>query len=344
MAARRVSLGYLVSAVLLSLGGRGRDLPAQVRGPRPRARARARSGRRSRRSAGPAVRPGRPRLPDAPGPPGACRRRSSAWSRLAAARLVAGEPAARLGRSCSGRTQPMPAILPSGAAVPLRLEAGAAAGRSRRWGWIDGRAPARADHAADDPSLAKGRSRLRVVAVGFALAFVSIGLRLIDMVGWQPHGRAVAGRRAAGGRSPPAPDRARSRADIVDRNGDRARDQHARARASTPTRRSSPTRPRPRASWRRSCPASTPASCSGGSRAADASPWVKHRITPEEQQAVLELGLPGVGFNAAEQRVYPKEQPDQPCHGLRRHRRAGPGRHRALPRGPPARAAASRWR
>jgi histidine ammonia-lyase len=35
---------------------------------------------------------------------------------------------------------------------------------------------------------------------------------------------------------------------------------------------------------------------------------VKHRITPEEQQAVLELGLPGVGFSLAEHRVYPKGQ------------------------------------
>ena len=64
-------------------------------------------------------------------------------------------------------------------------------------------------------------------------------------------------------------------------------------RASTPTRPGSPTRPRPRGSSRRSCPASMPASCSGGSRPARRFAWVKHRITPEEQQAVLELGLPG---------------------------------------------------
>ena len=36
--------------------------------------------------------------------------------------------------------------------------------------------------------------------------------------------------------------------------------------------------------------------------------WIKHRITPEEQAAVLELGLPGVGFSMGDQRVYPKEQ------------------------------------
>src|SRR5690606_34139164 len=34
--------------------------------------------------------------------------------------------------------------------------------------------------------------------------------------------------------------------------------------------------------------------------------WVKHQITPAEQAAVLELGIPGVGFKFAAHRVYPK--------------------------------------
>ena len=35
---------------------------------------------------------------------------------------------------------------------------------------------------------------------GFALAFLSIGLRLMDMVGWQPDDRAVASGHGSGGR------------------------------------------------------------------------------------------------------------------------------------------------
>ena len=38
------------------------------------------------------------------------------------------------------------------------------------------------------PALVKGRGRLRVLGALFALAFLSIGLRLLDMVGWQAEG------------------------------------------------------------------------------------------------------------------------------------------------------------
>ena len=40
------------------------------------------------------------------------------------------------------------------------------------------------DAAPTDPSVARGHARLRIVAVGFAIAFGSIGLRLVDMVDW----------------------------------------------------------------------------------------------------------------------------------------------------------------
>ena len=68
-----------------------------------------------------------------------------------------------------------------------------------------------------DPVLASGRARLRVVAAVFALAFLSIGLRLLDMVGWQAERepRAV----AAGSEGQDATPAMVSRADIVDRNG-----------------------------------------------------------------------------------------------------------------------------
>jgi hypothetical protein len=67
------------------------------------------------------------------------------------------------------------------------------------------------------PSLAVGRRRLKIVAAGFALAFASVGLRLVDMVEWrqrpagnaavaqpvetaQPEPRTSSGRKRASGR------------------------------------------------------------------------------------------------------------------------------------------------
>src|SRR5687767_9853429 len=74
-----------------------------------------------------------------------------------------------------------------------------------------------------DPSLKKGRSRLRLVAAGFAVAFCSIGLRLVDMVEWRdPASLPQAALGLPATVSPPVVERAAyaaSRADIVDRNG-----------------------------------------------------------------------------------------------------------------------------
>ena len=64
-----------------------------------------------------------------------------------------------------------------------------------------------------DPVVQAGRKRLRVVALCFAMAFASVGLRLVDMVvGKDP---AEASPRIAGEAGPDP-----RRSDIVDRNGE----------------------------------------------------------------------------------------------------------------------------
>ena len=168
--------------------------------------------------------------------------------------------------------------------------------------------------AADDPSLSIGRGRLRLVAVFFAIAFTSISLRLVDMVEW----RAVARPSEALAAVPPEgavpaaapavarPALAAGRADIVDRNGI-----VLATNLQVPGVYADPSRFADKAQAARRL-----AAILAGVDAQELAKrfesgrhfaWVKHRITPEEQQAVLELGLPGVGFRAAEHRVYPKQ-------------------------------------
>ena len=159
---------------------------------------------------------------------------------------------------------------------------------------------------ATDPSLAKGRSRLRVVAVGFALAFGSIGLRLVDMAGWQSTAELSQAVIAPAANAAPA-DQSRSRAEIVDRNGI-----VLATNMRVPGVYADPFRLADKAKAARQLAAILPGvDAKELQRRLESNrrfALVKHRITPEEQRAVLELGLPGVGFNSAENRVYPKEQ------------------------------------
>jgi cell division protein FtsI (penicillin-binding protein 3) len=167
---------------------------------------------------------------------------------------------------------------------------------------------------AADPSLAMGRRRLRLVALGFAAACCSIGLRLADMVEWRPTpvlppaGVASAPAGAPGEVLQPAIDSTAhpaSRADILDRNG-----VVLATNLRVPGVHADPSLLADKAAAARRLAAILPGvdarelqrRFESGRRFA----WVKHRITPEEQAAVLELGLPGVAFQAAEHRVYPK--------------------------------------
>jgi cell division protein FtsI (penicillin-binding protein 3) len=158
-----------------------------------------------------------------------------------------------------------------------------------------------------DPALAKGRGRLRLVAAGFAVAFCSVALRLVDMVEWQTPAAVTA---SASGTALPIAARVplvASRADILDRNG-----VVLATNLRVPGVHADPSRLADKAAAARQLAAILPGvdaeqlrrRLETGRRFA----WVKHRITPEEQAAVLDLGLPGVGFRAAEHRVYPKER------------------------------------
>lgn len=166
-----------------------------------------------------------------------------------------------------------------------------------------------AQAAPADTDLAAGRGRLRVLGLGLGIAFAVIGWRLIDLVEWRSD-RHLGGPMVAAAHAAPHPDFAAAggaaRYDIVDRNGVLLAT-NLRVPAVTAD------------------PALIPDKASAaiilakvladvdaealrqrlekGGRFA----WVKHQITPDEQQAVLELGIPGVGFDhAAEHRVYPK--------------------------------------
>jgi cell division protein FtsI (penicillin-binding protein 3) len=149
-----------------------------------------------------------------------------------------------------------------------------------------------------DPAVQQGRLRLRVVMLCFAVAFLGIGLRLVDMVRPRPVESAAPAIAPAGPES--------RRADIVDRNGlllatnlrvpavfadpallpDRAAaaERLARVLADVDVER-----------------------LKRRLHAAKRFAWVKHDITPAEQKAVLGLGIPGVGFRYSERRVYPRQ-------------------------------------
>lgn len=177
------------------------------------------------------------------------------------------------------------------------------------------------------PLLAAGRRRLRVVGVAFGLAFASIGLRLVDMVEWGGAGgaggedgaaAAVVGGGVLTGTAnaalPPAAFlagagaySATARAEITDRNGIllatnlRVPSLHidpsvvadkdavaARLAAVLDGVDAAALARRMRVSGRREVP-------------------VKHQVTPAEQARVLELGVPGIGFESSLHRVYPKQ-------------------------------------
>ena len=189
MAARRVSLGYLVSSVLLAVGAAAatfqlkyavRDLERELAATQARIEQERWAVQAARADLEYLTRPdrlvlqaGQLGMVEARGGRLAGAAQLPDWEQLQWSQGAdAGHPA--LG--CRGRAarQAVRACWPSSA-----------------WASTDGDAPARARRrAASTPALAKGRGRLRVVGAVFALAFLSIGLRLIDMVGWQAEGPA----------------------------------------------------------------------------------------------------------------------------------------------------------
>ena len=58
--------------------------------------------------------------------------------------------------------------------------------------------------------------------------------------------------------------------------------------------------------------------------------WLKRQVTPEERDAVYNLGIPGVGFVNERRRVYPQGRLVVACRRLCRSRHQGHRRHREI--------------
>jgi cell division protein FtsI (penicillin-binding protein 3) len=151
-----------------------------------------------------------------------------------------------------------------------------------------------------DPAVVAGRKRLRVVALCFAVAFASVGLRLVDMVRDKDVAEVLP--RAAGEAGPDA-----RRADIVDRNGQLlATNLRVPSVFADPSLMPNIDRAADRLAW--VLPGIDAGELKRRLRAAKRFAWIKHEVTPVEQAAVLSLGIPGVGFRNTEKRVYPRER------------------------------------
>ncbi len=150
------------------------------------------------------------------------------------------------------------------------------------------------------PALVVGRRRIRVVAACFAIAFVSIAARLVDMTMQRPSEPRV-----AGGEPVPANAPDPRRADIVDRNGELLA-----TNMRVPSIYADPAQIHDidRAADELAAVLSGVAAdeLKRRLRAAKRFAWVKQESTAAEQAAVLRLGIPGVGFRSTEKRVYPR--------------------------------------
>lgn len=163
--------------------------------------------------------------------------------------------------------------------------------------------------APGDADLTAGRRRLRLLGLGLGVAFAAIGVRLLDLVEWRPASR-LAGPMVATAYAAPQPGfiaaSGAGRYDIVDRNGvllaTNLRVPAVIADPSLVPDKGEAALQLARVLGDVDAEALRRRLEKGGRFA-----WVKHRITPDEQRAVLDLGIPGVGFDrAAEHRVYPK--------------------------------------
>ncbi len=155
--------------------------------------------------------------------------------------------------------------------------------------------------AAPDPALARGRRRIVLVGVLFALLFAGLGLRLLHL--------APEERTAEAAPEPPLAEPVRRRPDLVDRRGELlATDVPVPALAADPAQIADPGRTAERLA--RILGGIDPAvlerrlvkAKEAGRRFA----WIAHRIAPSAELAVLEAGLPGVFLRTSEHRVYPK--------------------------------------
>jgi cell division protein FtsI (penicillin-binding protein 3) len=160
-------------------------------------------------------------------------------------------------------------------------------------------------------ALAERQRRLGLVAVCFALGFLSVALRLLSMVDWHQGGDLGGGVLAASANAAASPDQGDEpavRAEITDRNG-----VLLATNLNVPSVEVNPSAildkdeaARRFASVLRGVDAKQLAErlhARGHLQFA----WIKRQITPEEQKAVLELGIPSTKFSYAPKRVYPKQ-------------------------------------
>ena len=147
-----------------------------------------------------------------------------------------------------------------------------------------------------DSSIDASRNRVVAVAAGFALAFVVLAVRLVDLTVFQP-GAEPAHRTGLGGV-------ATERADIVDRNG---------VLLATNLRTASvyadPLRVIDADAAADALVAAIPGLDRAGVHAKLTSKrrfvWIKRGLSPADQNAVHRLGVPGVAFQIEQRRVYP---------------------------------------
>lgn len=149
-----------------------------------------------------------------------------------------------------------------------------------------------------------GRVRLLVTAGLFAILFVALGVRLVELTVLPGDGERREVRASTGGHAINAP-RPGERGQIVDRNG--------LLLATNLTTASLFARPRQMLDVE-----------DAAAKLAEAIPdlkldylrerlsgdrpfvWIKRHLTPRQQQAVNALGLPGVGFQSDQTRIYPQ--------------------------------------
>jgi cell division protein FtsI (penicillin-binding protein 3) len=151
--------------------------------------------------------------------------------------------------------------------------------------------------AAAAPFLEQSRKRLLVVALGFITCFLLIAGRLFDVMIFSAGDGASS--------APPPPPPAISRADITDRHGELlATSLQMASLMADPgyilNEKETLTK------LKGVFPDLNTQSLSKDLHSGKRFVWVKHNLTPKQEEAVLKLGLPGIDFRNEERRIYPK--------------------------------------
>ena len=146
-------------------------------------------------------------------------------------------------------------------------------------------------------ALESGHARLVVLALFFALGFSVVGLRVVDLTAFQTT--------AANIRGPSWPAVVRERADITDRNGVLlATDVTVASLFAEPKKVLDPVEAANGIA--RALPDLDRNEILARLTAGKTFVWLKRHLTPREQDAVNRLGLPGIGFQSEQERIYPQ--------------------------------------